>query len=197
MSELQKDLVLSINEYAYVMDETKGHVDIAEKLALAEQAEQELRSTQLRNKLSLQREEALHKMNIQAELNRKDEAEKMAAKVAEQDMQIVLDAINNAKLERERVTNEARLNNMRAEAEIQKARQEAYAETVAKIMTSIGPDLVAAMNAKTNADMTKAIATSLAPYALAGDNESVSDVVNKLLRGTSLEDVVKDVNLNI
>ena len=26
MSEMQKDLVLSINEYAYVLDETKGHV---------------------------------------------------------------------------------------------------------------------------------------------------------------------------
>lgn len=184
-------------EQSLRLADAEKRVDVAEKLALAEQAEQELRSTQLRNKLSLQREEALHKMNIQSELNRKDEAEKMAAKVAEQDMQVILDTINNAKLERERVTNEARLNNMRAEAEIEKARQDAYAETVAKIMTSIGPDLVAAMNAKTNADMTKAIATSLAPYALAGNDESVSDVVNKLLRGTSLEDVVKDVNLNI
>lgn len=26
MSELQKDLVLSLNEYAYVLDETKGNV---------------------------------------------------------------------------------------------------------------------------------------------------------------------------
>jgi major vault protein len=26
MSDIQKDLVLSINEYAYVLDETKGHV---------------------------------------------------------------------------------------------------------------------------------------------------------------------------
>ena len=184
-------------EQSLRLADAEKRVDVAEKLALAEQAEQELRSTQLRNKLSLQREEALHKMNIQSELNRKDEAEKMAAKVAEQDMQVILDAINNAKLERERVTNEARLNNMRAEAEIEKARQDAYAETVAKIMASIGPDLVAAMNAKTNAEMTKTIATSISPYALAGDNESVSDVVNKLLRGTSLEDVVKDVNLNI
>lgn len=184
-------------EQSLRLADAEKRVDVAEKLALAEQAEQELRSTQLRNKLSLQREEALHKMNIQSELNRKDEAEKMTAKVAEQDMQVILDAINNAKLERERVTNEARLNNMRAEAEIEKARQDAYAETVAKIMASIGPDLVAAMNAKTNAEMTKAIATSISPYALAGDNESVSDVVNKLLRGTSLEDIVKDVNLNI
>lgn len=184
-------------EQSLRLADAEKRVNVAEQLAIAEQAEQELRSTQLRNKLSLQREEALHKMNIQAELNRKDEAEKMAAKVAEQDMQVILDAINNAKLERERVTNEARLNNMRAEAEIEKARQDAYAETVAKIMASIGPDLVAAMNAKTNAEMTKVIATSISPYALAGDNESVSDVVNKLLRGTSLEDVVKDVNLNI
>jgi hypothetical protein len=63
-------------------------------------------------------------------------------------------------------------------------------------MMSIGPDLVAAMNSKSNADMTVAISEALAPYALA-KGESVSDVVNKLLRGTSLEDVLNGVNLNM
>jgi hypothetical protein len=52
------------------------------------------------------------------------------------------------------------------------------------------------MNSKSNADMTVAISEALAPYALA-KGESVSDVVNKLLRGTSLEDVLNGVNLNM
>ena len=79
---------------------------------------------------------------------------------------------------------------------MEKAKQTAYAETIARIMESIGPDLVAAMNAKSNADMTVAISEAMAPYAIAR-NESVSDVVNKLLRGTSLEDAINGVNLNV
>ena len=53
------------------------------------------------------------------------------------------------------------------------------------------------MTSKSNNDMTVAIAQAIAPYALAGDDESVSDVVNKLLRGTSLEKLIDDVNLNV
>jgi hypothetical protein len=52
------------------------------------------------------------------------------------------------------------------------------------------------MNSKSNADMTVAISEAMAPYALA-KNESVAEVVNKLLRGTSLEDTINGVNLNV
>jgi hypothetical protein len=52
------------------------------------------------------------------------------------------------------------------------------------------------MNAQSNAAMTETIASSLSPYALAGKDESVADVVNKLLRGTSLEGVIDGVNIN-
>ena len=41
--------------------------------------------------------------------------------------------------------------------------------------------------------MLKGVAESLSPYALAGADESVSDVVNKLLRGTSLEGIIDKV----
>ena len=63
-------------------------------------------------------------------------------------------------------------------------------------MNAISPDLVAAMNSKSNADMTVAISEAMAPYALA-KNESVAEVVNKLLRGTSLEDTINGINLNV
>jgi hypothetical protein len=51
------------------------------------------------------------------------------------------------------------------------------------------------MNAKSNADMTVAIADGLAPYAMAS-GESVADFVTKLLKGTSLESVISGVNIN-
>lgn len=75
-------------------------------------------------------------------------------------------------------------------AAIETQKKKEHAEMIAHIMESIGPDLVAALNAKSNADMTVAIAEALGPYALAGEGESATDVVNKILRGTSLENFI-------
>ena len=179
------------------LSDAEKRVAVAEKLAVAEQKEQELRNQQLINKMQLQREEAMKKLEIQAEINRLQDAEKLAAKKAEQDMQKIIDAIHDASLTRKDKDNAQEIEHKRQLAAIEEAKQKAYAETVAAIMGSISEDLVAAMTSKSNNDMTVAIAQAIAPYALAGDNESVSDVVNKLLRGTALEQLIDDVNVNI
>ena len=179
------------------LSDAEKRVAVAEKLAVAEQKEQELRNQQLINKMQLQREEATKKLEIQAEINALQDAEKLAAKKAEQDMQVVIDAIHDASLARKDKDNAQEIEHKRQLASIEEAKQKAYAETVAAIMGSISEDLVAAMTSKSNNDMTVAIAQAISPYALAGDNESVSDVVNKLLRGTALEQLIDDVNVNI
>ena len=179
------------------LSDAEKRVAVAEKLAVAEQKEQELRNQQLINKMMLQRKEAVEKLTIQAEINALQDAEKLAAKKAEQDMQVVIDAIHDASLARKDKDNAMEIEHKRQLASIEEAKQKAYAETVAAIMGSISEDLVAAMTSKSNNDMTVAIAQAIAPYALAGENESVSDVVNKLLRGTALEQLIDDVNVNI
>ena len=179
------------------LSDAEKRVAVTEKLAVAEQKEQELRNQQLINKMKLQREEAMKKLEIQAEINRIQDAEKLAAKQAEQDLQKVIDAIHDASLVRKDKDNAQEIEHKRQLASIEEAKQKAYADTVAAIMTSISDDLVAAMTSKSNNDMTVAIAQAIAPYALAGENESVSDVVNKLLRGTALEQLIDDVNVNI
>ena len=179
------------------LSDAEKRVAVAEKLAVAEQKEQELRNQQLINKMQLQRDEATKKLEIQAEINALQDAEKLAAKKAEQDMQVVIDAIHDASLARKDKDNAMEIEHKRQLASIEEAKQKAYAETVAAIMGSISEDLVAAMTSKSNNDMTVAIAQAISPYALAGDNESVSDVVNKLLRGTALEQLIDDVNVNI
>ena len=179
------------------LSDAEKRVAVAEKLAVAEQKEQELRNQQLINKMKLQREEAMKKLEIQSEINRLQDAEKIAAKQAEQDMQSVIDAIHEASLARKDKDNAQEIEHKRQLAAIEEAKQKAYADTVTQIIGAISEDLVAAMTSKSNNDMTVAIAQAIAPYALAGDNESVSDVVNKLLRGTALEQLVDDVNINI
>ena len=56
-------------------------------------------------------------------------------------------------------------------------------------MASVSPDLVAALNTKANAQLLTDATKAMAPYAIA-NNESVADTVNKLMRGTSLENVI-------
>ena len=179
------------------LSDAEKRVAVAEKLAVAEQKEQELRNQQLINKMKLQREEATKKLEIQAEINRIQDAEKLAAKKAEQDMQKVIDAIHEASLVRKDKDNAQEIAHKKEIAAIEAAKQKAYADTVTQIVGAISEDLVAAMTTKSNNDMTVAIAQAIAPYALAGDDESVADVVNKLLRGTALEQLVDDVNINV
>lgn len=171
-------------------------IKVVEQLAAAEQKEQELRSQKLINRMELERTEALRRVEIEAEHNRKIEAEQMAQKQAEQDMQTLIDAIHtaaNARKEQDRDQDIAYRTKL---AEIEKAKQEAYAATVASIMASISPELVAAMESKSNADMTAAVAKAVGPYALA-NGESIADTVNTLLRGTSLENAVNGINLDL
>lgn len=165
-------------------------VHIAEKLAEAEQKENEVKTQKLVNKMNLQREEALRELEIHSEVNRMKEAEASAAKQAEKDMQVILDEIQAAELKRQ--DNEAQqiLRRKEAEAAIEKARQDAYAETVAKIMQSVSPGLIEALTSNANVDLANGLTQAIAPYAIAGDNESVADVANKMLRGTPLEAVL-------
>ena len=198
-SEVEEMLVAHQQEMivqSLKLADAEKRVTVAEKLAYAERKEQELRTQELINKMELQRAEAMRKLEIQSEVNRIQEAEDTAKKQAEAEMQVLIDKIHEASLARKEKDYEQDLEYKKNLAELEQAKQQAYASTVSQIMMSIGPDLVAAMNSKSNADMTVAISEALAPYALA-KGESVAEVVNKLLRGTSLEDTINGINLNV
>jgi hypothetical protein len=167
-------------------------VQVAEKLAVAEQKENELKSQQLINQMNLQREEALRKLEIQTEVNRMKDAEEEASKNAEKDLQVIYDAIADAERARKEKDNNQIIEAKKAEAAIEKAKQEAYAETVASIMNSVSPDLIAALTSISNHDMANVLFKSVAPYAIA-KGESVSDFTNKLVRGLPLEEALEKI----
>ena len=174
------------------LSDAEARVRVAEALFEAEKKENELASTKLINKMNLQGEEARRKLDIQSEVNRKQEAEKLAAKQAEKDMQVLIDAIHEADLTRKQKDADMRLVQAQNELSIQQAKQKSYADTVAKIMNSISPDLVAALTSQSNAQVMETVANAVGPYAIA-NGESIADTANKLLRGTSLEGILKDV----
>ena len=147
--------------------------------------------------LELQREEALKKYSVQADINRQKELEAEASARAEVELQTLKDAIAEAKRKREQQDIELALAKKAKENELEEAKMKAYTAMVKEIMESVTPDLVAAMNSKSNADLTAAIMTNISPYALAGEDETVTDVTTRLVRGTPLEAAVKGINLNV
>lgn len=178
---IQKSLELS---------DAERRITVISKLAEAEQKEQELRSQQVLNKLELQRTETMTKLDMQSEANRKKEAEQQAIKQAECDMAVIVDAIHDAELARKQKDSDAEIARQQALADIEKAKQDAYAETIKKIMNSIQPGLIEALTANGNAELFNGIAQGIAPYSI-GTGESASEFVNRLLRGTTLENVIE------
>ena len=107
--------------------------------------------------LELQREEALKKYSVQADINRQKELEAEASARAEVELQALKDAIAEAKRKREQQDIELALAKKAKENELEEAKMKAYTAMVKEIMESVTPDLVAAMNSKSNADLTAAI----------------------------------------
>jgi len=152
-------------------------------------------------KINMEYERAMHEIDVkskteleriakQSEADRAREASELAEKEAKKNMQSVLDAIKKAKVAREKLETEATIAWQKERDKLEADRQKAYTDSIKKVIDSISPDLIAAMESSSHADMMKEVAQSLSPYALASGDESVSDVVNKLMRGTALEGVI-------
>ena len=182
----QRDMVRK----ALQLSAADKRVQVAEQLAVAEQKENELENQKLINKMNLQREEALRRLEIQTEVNRKKEAEEAAVKQAEKDIQVVYDAIADAQRERRAKDDNQELAKKEAIVELEKVKQKAYADTVAQIMASISPDLTAALTAKANTDMVAALEHAVAPYAISSRDESVADVVARLTKGLPIDEAI-------
>ena len=174
--------------------------DVAKAMAVSEKMMQELRSQELINKMALQEAEATRKLEIQAKINRQTEAEKMAAKQAEKDMQVIIDAIAEA----DRVRKDADFKQTMAHeaeemaqktaherelADIEKAKNEAYAQTIATIMGSISEDLIAAITVGGKTQLAETVAEHLSPYAIA-NNEGVVETTNRLMRGLGFDEAL-------
>ena len=183
--------------------DAEREAEIAEALTVAEQKKQELRTTILLNKMDLQQKEAEHKLEIQAQIARQQEAEELAKKQAEKDMQPMLDAIAAASINRKNAEHEAAMNREAAEhlvtqnhekalADIEAAKQNAYAETIKQIMGSITPDLIAALEMGGKCDLMSALTEHMSPYAIA-NGESVVETTDRLLRGMPIDASIQNI----
>lgn len=185
LNESQYDNIRQSLELADI----EKHAEIAKRKLQAEIEEQQVKNEKEMMKQKLEKERTLDKLNAQAEINRLTEeevAKKQAAELAAQD---TLNIINDEKLKRSKAEADLKAAIKQKEIELEKAKQEAYAKAIVDVLAAVQPGLIESMNAQSNADLMNAVAQGFAPYAIA-NGESVADVVTKMVRGTTLENVL-------
>ena len=192
LEEHQAELIQKNIELA----DATTRMEVLTELASIKKREAELNNETALYTLALEQQKVEEEMRNEEIIRVKKREAKAAENQAKKDMQEVLTAIQDAEMAREKVKQDAYIAYQKELADIEKAKQEAYANTVKEIMSSIGPDLVAAISTSSHAELLKEGMASMAPYALA-KNESVADTVNKLLRGTPLEEVLDKVSTKV
>jgi major vault protein len=172
------------------LTDAEARMKVITALADVDRKKSELENANALYELSLNQKLAQERFAREEEMREKQRAAKEAEKRAEADMQKILDAIQAAELARKKATVDAEIARQKELAEIEKAKQTAYAQTIEKIMSSVTPDLIAALSTKANAELFSEATKNIGPYAIAG-NESISDTVNKLMRGTPIEGILE------
>ena len=167
-----------------------GKMKVVEALAAVDKKEADLNAANKLYKMELDQK-------IKSEQFAKDEAYKAklrasaeAEQKAKAEMQKLLNLINDETIAREKASRDAEITYKKQLADIEEAKQAAYANTVKEILESIQPGLIEAIQGQTNAELMTGIGNAVSPYAMA-NGESVADTVTTLLRGTSLEDTLK------
>lgn len=170
-------------------------MQVVTALAEVEKKEADLAAANKLYKLELDqkfKEEQLSKEEaIKAKLRAATEAENKA----KADMQEVLAAINDATIAREKAQRDAEIEYQKLLAKIEEDKQKAYAATVVEMLGAIQPGLIEAIQGSTNAELANGIGQAVAPYAIAG-GQDISTVVSQMLRGTTMEDVLKNFKKN-
>ena len=188
--QTSRDAIIEDNIAAARQEE---EIELKKRIVIAETKQKEDAIAANQRIIELKHAQALDELAKKEAVAEVKRAQYESERQAEADLQKVIDLINAADLERKRKSAEVEQEIEQKKADLEKAKQEAYAATVERIFGAITPDLTAAMNTKANAELTAVIAESMSPYALAGVDESASDVVRKLLHGTTLEEVVANL----
>lgn len=104
----------------------------------------------------------------------------------EAERQKVLDAENYGDRERNRLNIEQELAKKREEQALRLKEMEEETKSLAERTKAVTPDLIAALQRFSDADLAGKMADSMAPLAILG-GKSVAEVLGKLLQGTGLE----------
>ena len=106
----------------------------------------------------------------------------------------VEDKVAEAAIARQKMGSDYDLTVEKAELEILRERIQAETEGIKERAGAISPDLIASMQNFADKALVERLAESMGPLAILG-GRSIADVASRLLKGTSLENVMKDGHL--
>jgi hypothetical protein len=182
-------------EKSLELSNANKEIEVVTKLAEVDKTKADLEYNTKLYGLDLNNKLSKEKIKKDEEIKRIEEASELAAKTAEQKLQTLMDAIQKSELARQKAKTDAEIAHQKEIDNLEIVKQRAYTDAVKKVVDSISPDLIAAMVSTSNAELLSSVAESMSPYAMA-NGESVADVTNKLLRGTSLEGLVENLTVN-
>lgn len=183
-------------EKSLELSNASKEIEVATRLAEADKAKADLEHSGKIYRLNLENKFAKEKIEKQEEIKRIQEAAEIAEKTATQNVQSLMDSIQKSELAREKEKVDADLNRKREFYDLEINKQKAYTDAVKKVIEAISPNLIASMTSSSNAELLKAVSEAMSPYAMAS-GESVAEVTNKLLRGTSLEGLLENVSTQL
>ena len=190
---VEDDIAELLNESQY--DNIRQALELAdiEREAQIAQRKFEAEMTQIKTKAekeaakrSLDTQEQLAKIADKAKINDGNYKIEEERREAELKLQEKLNAINDETVKRTETVENMKARIQKQKDELEKAKQEAYAEAIVKTLNAIQPGLIEALNAKSNTELMNGIGQAVSPYSMAS-GESIAEVVSTLLRGTPLE----------
>ena len=188
MEAHQKEMIQKTLE----LSDATRKAEMVKKLTEYDREEAELNHKNKMYTLELNQKAEEEKLKNQAEIAAMKRAEESATAQAKSDMQPIFDAIQKAQLARDKAADEAKIATEKELAAIEKAKGDAYAKQIVEMLNAIQPGLIEAMQGQTNANLMNGICATLAPEAIAR-NESVSEAVTRLVKGTTLEETLKKI----
>lgn len=186
METVEKSLQLTL---------TEKDLEVEKELSRAEKEKAKLKYDTESYKNELQSKTALERIESEEKENRAKESAEMSAQKATESLQPIIDSIEKQKNERVRAAYDLEEYHVKKMNDLEIAKQKAYTDAIKKVIDSISPELIASMTSKANAELMQTVSQAMSPYAMA-TGESVSEVTNRLLRGTSLEGLIENFSKN-
>jgi major vault protein len=147
-------------------------------------------STTRQTNIDLEKTEALKRLELdltRLEAEYKTQQEELRATLDEQTTQL---EINHIKLQRDKETQELQLDMAQRLMEQQITKIQAEVKAVVSKAQAVSPDLIAALQAFGDKALAQKMADTMAPLSILG-GKSIADVFANLLKGTSLEKVLR------
>ncbi|MCA9707760.1 MAG: hypothetical protein KDK70_18055 [Myxococcales bacterium] len=179
----------AVVEQTLTLDEERRRLELTREREQIDQEIQQIQAQTRRKRVELQQAEVAQDLGLERAKIESEATTRKARLEASRADQEVLDAVHAAELARDRATQQQAVRAADEHLALRLRELQAQVDAVVHKAQAVSPDLVAALTAFGDRALAEKMAQSMAPLAILG-GESVSEVLARLLRGTTLAHVL-------